>query len=105
MVMPDHVRLIVTPLTDPEHRRLFPLHSILRGIKGYSARIINDRLGIRSTISQEESFDHVLRSSESLDAKIAYIVENPVRQGLVSIPQEYQWTWRKPVADSYNVAV
>jgi REP element-mobilizing transposase RayT len=105
MVMPDHVHLILTPLTDPEHRRLFPLHSILRGIKGYSARIINDRLRIRSTIWQEESFDHVLRSSESLDAKIAYIVENPVRQGLVSIPQEYQWTWRKPVADSYNVAV
>jgi hypothetical protein len=42
---------------------------------------------------QTESFDHVLRSSESLDAKIAYILENPVRAGLASDWKEYPWLW------------
>src|SRR5438128_11829613 len=46
---------------------------------------------------QEESFDHVLRSSESLDAKIDYVLQNPVRKGLVRIAREYPWSWRKPM--------
>jgi hypothetical protein len=36
------------------------------------------------TVWQEESFDGIVRSSENLDTKIAYILENPVRSGLVS---------------------
>ena len=46
---------------------------------------------------QEESFDHVLRSSESLDAKIDYVLQNAVRKGLVRIAREYPWSWRKPM--------
>jgi hypothetical protein len=38
---------------------------------------------------QEESFDHVLRSEESLDEKVEYIRQNPVRSGLVTSPEDY----------------
>jgi REP element-mobilizing transposase RayT len=93
--MPDHVHLILTPLTDLVRREIFPLCSILQRIKAYSARQINDQRGVREPVWQEESFDHVLRSSESLDAKIAYILENPVRGGLVRTPGEYRWKWEK----------
>ena len=95
VVMPDHVHLILTPMTDLQRRRIFPLHAILRGIKGYSARLINEQHGIRGSVWQEESFDHVLRSSESLDAKIAYVLANPVRAGLANTPEEYPWKWEK----------
>ena len=47
------------------------------------------------TVWQEESFDRVLRTSESLDAKVAYVLENPVR-GLARVPEEYPWKWSKP---------
>src|SRR5256885_14134617 len=35
--------------------------------------------------------------SESLDAKIDYVLQNPVRKGLVRIAREYPWSWRKPM--------
>ncbi len=95
LVMPDHAHLILTPMTDSDRRRIYPLHEILRGIKGYSARLINEQRGIRQVVWQEESFDHVLRSSESLDAKIAYVLANPVRAGLANMPEEYPWKWTK----------
>ena len=96
LVMPDHVHLILTPLTDEIGRRIFPLPEIMKAIKGTSSHAVNRRLDSHEAIWQEESFDHVLRSAESLDAKIAYIVQNPVRAGLVSVANEYPWSWRKP---------
>ena len=63
-------------------------------LKGASAHMINRRLGRKGKVWQEESFDRVLRSSESLDEKIAYILNNPVRKGLVSRPEDYYpWLW------------
>ncbi len=42
---------------------------------------------------QEESFDHVLRSEESLEEKMEYIRQNPARGGLVDRPDDYRWLW------------
>jgi putative transposase len=99
--MPDHVHLILTPLIDKERRHVISLIEIMRAIKGASARSINQRLRLHSAIWQEESFDHVLRSSENLDAKIDYILQNPVRAGLVQDRQMYPWVWRRPAANPY----
>jgi REP element-mobilizing transposase RayT len=105
VVMPDHVHLILTPLTDVERKLIVPLQEITKGIKGFSAHAINRQLKSRGTVWQEESFDHVLRSSESLDAKIFYILENPVRRGLVARSWEYRWMWRKPTESQYSRGV
>ena len=99
MVMPDHAHLILTPLIDIKNQRIYPLCEIMRAMKSYSARRINERLGGSGQIWLQESFDHVLRSSESLDAKIAYVLANPVRAGLVRVPEEYRWAWMKPVSN------
>lgn len=53
----------------------------MRTIKGASARAIQQHLGQHGAVWQEESFDHVLRASENLDAKCDYILQNPVRAG------------------------
>ena len=82
VVMPDHVHLILTPLTDKNARMVIALPEIMKAIKGSSAHLINRRAKNHGPIWQEESFDRIVRSSESLDAKIAYILENPVRKGL-----------------------
>jgi REP element-mobilizing transposase RayT len=97
VVMPDHVHLILTPLTDYERMRMVPLRQITHSIKSFSAHGINRRLGRTGPVWQDESFDHVLRSSENLDAKVACILVNPVRRGLVNTPAEYRWTWQKSI--------
>jgi REP element-mobilizing transposase RayT len=101
VVMPDHVHLILTPLTDETRRLIVSLIEIMKGVKGASAHAITHRLGHRGTVWQEESFDHVLRSSENLDAKIEYVLQNPVRAGLVQNWQQYRWLWRRSAENPY----
>ena len=96
VVMSDHVHMILVPLVDEARRTVISLVEILQAIKGVSAHQINRRAGRSGAIWQEESFDRVVRTSESLDAKIAYILENPVRKGLVSDWCRYPWHWYSP---------
>ena len=93
LVMPDHVHLIFTPLINGQKREFYSLAQIMCRIKGSSGQLINQKSNRRGRVWQTESFDQVLRSSESPDAKIAYILENPVRAGLVSQWKEYPWIW------------
>lgn len=42
---------------------------------------------------QRDYFDHRLRSHESHQEKADYIRQNPVRKGLVSRPDEWEFVW------------
>ena len=101
--MPDHVHLIFTPLVDRAAMEVCSLAEIMDAIKGASAHRINKALGRKGRVWQPESFDHVLRSSEGLDAKIQYIVENPLRCGLVERWIDYPWLWRKEFVNPFAV--
>src|ERR1051325_8171063 len=92
VIMPDHVHLILSPL--PNGAEFFSIPDIMKTIKSESAHRINHALGRSGGVWQDESFDRLLRQSESVDAKTAYIIENPVRAGLVCVPAEYRWIWR-----------
>jgi len=102
VVMPDHAHLILTPGVDELRRRVLPLFEIMQAIKGASARKINQRAQRHGAIWQEESFDRVLRSAEDTDAKFLYVLENPVRGGLVSGWQEYRWAWQRPFSNPHK---
>jgi len=93
VVMPDHVHLLLTSLYKPD-KWPHTLPEIMHAIKGSSARKINLLLGKTGPVWQEESFDHVLRSNESLAEKVDYICQNPVRAGLVEKESDYAWLWR-----------
>jgi len=94
--MPDHVHMIFTPLVDVERAEIFSLARITKAIKGTSAHLINRQLGRPGRVWQEESFDRVLRVSEKVDEKTAYILNNPVRKGLVNFSEQYRWLWVAP---------
>ena len=104
VVMPDHVHLIFTPLIDRQAMEVCSLAAITDAIKGASAHRINRLLGRKGKVWQTESFDHVLRASENLDAKIQYVLENPVRAGLVGEWREYSWLWRKAELNPNSLA-
>jgi REP element-mobilizing transposase RayT len=104
VVMPEHVHLVLTPLIDELGCKVVSLAEILKAIKGASSHAINRRLTPHRTIWQEESFDRVIRSSESLDAKVDYILQNPVRRGLVDDWREYRWMWREPCDHPFSAS-
>jgi putative transposase len=93
VVMPDHVHLLLTPLTDEEG--LISIPEIMQAIKGASAHRINKYLGRKGRVWQEESFDRAIRKVENVRGKIEYILGNPVRAGLVKNPVEYRWLWKE----------
>jgi REP element-mobilizing transposase RayT len=94
VVMPDHVHLAFTPLSDSEGN-VFSLAEILGAIKGASAHRINQALHRRGKVWQTESFDHILRSEEKIREKVDYICQNPIRRGLAETIDEYAWLWRE----------
>jgi len=96
VVMPTHVHLLFTALRNAEGW-LVSLPQVMRLIKGRSAHFLNQLLDRRGPVWQEESFDHVLRSNESLSEKVNYICQNPVRAGLVGREVDYRWLWRGEV--------
>ena len=88
VVMPDHVHLIFSILGS------LALPDIMRGIKGVSSRRINQLLGGKGPLWQDESFDHVVRNYEWSQRKVDYVCDNPVRAGIVRSPDDYPWLWR-----------
>lgn len=96
VVLPDHAHLLLSPLRDKDGWN-FSLPKIMHAIKGVSARKINVLLARGGPVWQEESFDHVLRSNDSLAEKMDYICQNPVRAGLAKTEAEYRWLWRGTV--------
>jgi REP element-mobilizing transposase RayT len=102
VIMPDHVHLIVTPLVNITEQRVWLLPEILDAIKGASAHRINRQLGRKGSVWQEESFDHVLRGSERLRDKVQYVLENPVRKGLVGQWEKYRWLWVRPFENPFQ---
>lgn len=93
VVMPDHVHLILTPLRRPDGWN-YRLPEIMHAIKGTSARRVNVLLQRHGPVWQEEFFDHVLRSNESLAEKVDYVCDNPQRSGLVRPELQYEWLWK-----------
>ncbi len=93
VVMPDHVHLILTPRAGEGDTPAL-LHNILKGLKGTSARRISELLKRKGPVWQPESFDHRLRRLESAESKADYVLQNPVRKGLVARAEDYKWRWQ-----------
>ncbi len=99
--MPDHVHMIFTPQVNFGASEIYSLAEIMDAVKGASAHKINKALRRTGRVWQTESFDRALRSSETLDAKVAYVLDNPVRHNLVCTWSDYPWIWRKPDVNPY----
>ena len=92
VVMPNHVHLLLTPLVVND--RTSTLAEIMQGIKSASAHYVNRLLKRHGALWQDESFDHVLRSLESVGDKMDYICANPIRARLAEREEDYRWLWR-----------
>jgi putative transposase len=84
VVMPNHVHLLVTPSV--------PSAKWLRTLKGFTAHEANLILGrTGNPFWQSESYDHLVRPGE-FDRIQRYIEHNPVKAGLVSVPEDFLWS-------------
>ncbi|MCC6426605.1 MAG: class I tRNA ligase family protein [Phycisphaerales bacterium] len=90
-VMPDHVHLMLSPF-EKSRGEWYSLSEILHSIKSFSSHEINKARGAAGRVWQDESFDRIVREDEYTDT-VNYIVNNPVKAGLVDAWRDYKWTW------------
>ena len=82
VVMPNHVHtLIETSQT--------PLADILNGWKSYTGKAANRLLKRTANFWQAEYFDRFIRDEEHFRKAVHYIENNPVKAGLVNLPEEW----------------
>jgi REP element-mobilizing transposase RayT len=101
-IMPNHVHLVVDTALQLDklanHESVTPvsykpLSHTLRLLKGRSARIANLLLQRRGAFWQPESYDHYVRSSAELQRIIDYVLQNPVKAGLVDGWKDWPFTY------------
>jgi len=82
------------PTRDP---RWISLSEIVKGIKSVTSRKINHLRGRqRGSIWQDEYYDRSVRDPEDFQVKLRYLMLNPVKQGLVERPREWDELWIDP---------
>jgi len=92
--MPDHLHLLIEGTTESSDCRRFIARA--KQYAGfYYAKAFTGRLW------QRYGYEHVLRDDEITQVAARYILENPVRAGLVQSVQEYPYVGSKvyPLAD------
>lgn len=95
-IMPNHVHMVFTPLlrTADEY---YSLATIMASLKGYTAREANRLLGRKGQFWQHESYDRVVRDEDELMRILAYVIDNPVKAGLVKDANAWPWTYPRVV--------
>ncbi|HMO05687.1 MAG TPA: transposase [Kiritimatiellia bacterium] len=83
-IMPDHLHLVVNPGASG-------LSQAIRRLKGRLTPWWRQH-GDGRPLWQGGYFDHRLRSTESFTDKGRYIMQNPVRAGLVMHEKDWPWT-------------
>ena len=100
-IMPNHVHLVYSTVgrnnipTNVGSRNNIPTYKILQSLKRHTARKANLILHRGGAFWQEESYDHVIRDGEELERTIWYVLNNPVKAGLVESWEQWQWTYVK----------
>jgi len=82
-VMPDHVHIVCWA---PDGSASVP--SFVRRFKSFVSNLARGS-GRSASLWQRSYHDHVVRRSEDLSEVCAYVVENPVRKGLVAEAHDY----------------
>lgn len=89
IVMPNHVHLLVTPHPS------WSLEDVLRSRKRQSAREINAITGHSGSLWQKHSFDHIVRTANSLLWFQQYIADNPQKAKIQKggcLHRRHDWT-------------
>ena len=87
-IMPNHVHQVIVHT----HEEL-AIYKVLESLKRYTATRANRILGRTGhSFWQDETFDHVIRIGK-LHATVQYVLNNPVKAGLVSKWSEWPYSW------------
>jgi REP element-mobilizing transposase RayT len=85
VVMPNHVHVVLKTWPHWRHGR------VVHSWKSYSAKRINEHLGLKGRLWQPEYHDRLVLSEKQLQRVLDYVEWNPVKAGLCARPEEWPW--------------
>lgn len=86
ILLPDGFRFV---------RKNPPLDRTMKSLKGYSAWEANKAIGRKGAFWQCESYDHVVRNKAEFARIVNYVLNNPVKAGLVKEWSEWKWSYKR----------
>jgi hypothetical protein len=89
--MPNHVHTVFAPLS--EETPSVPLSAIMHSLKRNTAKQANRLLKRSGCFWEHESFDHYIRNQAEFKRIIKYLLENPVKAGLVDHWKDWRWNY------------
>ena len=100
-IMPNHIHLLfnildnidVNPANNKGKTKKYIVADTMRLIKGATARECNLLLERSGSFWHHESYDHYVRNDRELRNMINYIIQNPVKAGLVNNWTKWKWTY------------
>jgi REP element-mobilizing transposase RayT len=102
VVMSNHVHLLVDFGKQIENlpanavicnENYAQLDKVMNLIKGATSRYANIELGRKGKFWQKGSYDHYVRNGKELNNIISYIVNNPVKAGIVENWEDYPYIY------------
>jgi len=88
--MPDHLHLLVIA-------KQTNIIDLLDRWKSFTTNLLHG-IGLRGPVWQRSFHDHALRREEAMRQVAEYIINNPVRRGLVAEWQDYPYSWAEWVS-------
>ncbi len=103
-IMSNHVHVVFEPpsrsewYSDSQNKSEYhsDLHKIMQSLKRHTARQADIILGREGAFWQDESYDRVIRDNDEYIRTVNYVLENPVKAGLVLKWEAWKWTYCKP---------
>jgi REP element-mobilizing transposase RayT len=99
-IMPNHVHMLFTitrtaDSSSPNGVRTYIVSKILQDLKKFTASEANRILKRTGQFWHRESYDHVVRNHKEFNNILNYILQNPVRAGLVNDWTKWKWSYWK----------
>lgn len=85
-LMPDHLHIALSPSS-----KSGDVPKILQSFKSYTTKL-GWQYGVMGKLWQRNYYDHIARKDEDLLEICKYILDNPVRKGLVEDPNEWKYS-------------
>jgi|AntAceMinimDraft_16_1070373.scaffolds.fasta_scaffold00253_5 REP element-mobilizing transposase RayT len=86
-IMPNHLHILMS-LSEGYKRNLL---NWVKTFKRYTSKVTRENYGLIN-LWQRGFYEHILRSSDSILKKAIYIMENPIRKGIVKEVDEYPFS-------------
>lgn len=100
-IMPNHVHMVAgvgeqdlfKPVGQIGNLSNNSLSRIMQSLKRYTAKETNKIIGRSGAFWQDESYDHVVRNEADFERIVEYVMNNPVKAGLVKRWRDWKWTY------------